>query len=653
MHLQLMVRKHRLFITILVLFGVFRLLAILLLRPGGYISDASDYDFYALWGQVEAMGYRTFENLWTAYPPLFPALMLPVFELASRVPPWVEPRLAFHFLFGLELLFFECGNLILIYRLARKLENAEHRTQNGEQGMEGWAGELPSGVGAVVFYALLFTPVYTLLGWFEAMPLFFLLLGLDLLVSGSRWGWIGSAVAAALGFLTKLTPMMLVPVAVRWLGAKLNWRAVRDEWFNPRSPGNLLWPALYCLAFVGVVAGLGYWLVGGNLTLAFSSLRVNAIRPPWQSLWAVLDGYYGYGLVPVDMRNLVGLERNHWESRLPWPWITAGFGLLYLWLYTRRYDWSSVRTPVVFTGVSLLWLFLYSKGWSPQFLVWVLAFIVLLLPTFFGVVLACVLSVVNVIESHLYLVLLPDEQGLLVGTVLVRTALFVLLMVEFLGQIWPAPATATQLRRISTQVAWLVIVGAVVAGLAATPRAAQAYQTRRLAEHPCREAISFLLAQTDRPASLVVSDQLEIWRDFYPWLRNRYTIRIIDGYNPQDRPWAEVVAERLDEVAGDQEFWWIERPEPPSQAGLYFAQPGVHTVEERQLGTCLLKRVARTGGSALEREPAGDTVNPFRTRFSSAQVGADFRLMLYWQTATTGGGLPTAGSTDFDRMIYA
>jgi hypothetical protein len=524
-----MVRKHRLFLTILVLFAIFRLLAILLLRPGGFISDASDYDFYALWGQVEAMGYRTFESLWTAYPPLFPALMLPVFELASRMPPWVDPRLSFHLLFGLELLLFECGNLILIYRLARKLENEERRTQNGERAAEGALGDLPAGVGAVIFYALLFTPVFTLLGWFEAMPLFFLLLGLDLLVSGSRWGWAGSAVAAALGFLTKLTPMMLVPVAVRWLGAKLSWRALRDEWFNPRSSGNLLWPVLYCLVFVGVVAGLGYWLVGGELALAFSSLRINAIRPPWQSLWALLDGYYGYGLVPVDMRNLVGLERNHWESRLPWPWITAGFGLLYLWLYTRRYDWSSVRTPVAFTGVSLLWLFLYSKGWSPQFLVWVLAFIVLLLPTLYGVVLACVLSIVNVVESHLYLVLLPDEQWLLVGTVLVRTVLLVVLAVAWLGQIWPAPVVAGRLRRVSIQLGWLVMASALVAALVAAPRTAQAYGARRLAEHPCREAISLLLAQPETAPSLLLSDQLDIWRDFYPWLRSRYPIRIIDG----------------------------------------------------------------------------------------------------------------------------
>ncbi|HQY94174.1 hypothetical protein, partial [Caldilinea sp.] len=113
---------HRWFLALLLLFASFRLFAILLLRPGGFIADNSDYEFYYAWGLTIPMGYTTFENLWTAYPPLFAALMLPVFEWSSRIPPWVEPRLFFHVLFGLELLLFEIGNFILIYRLARRLE---------------------------------------------------------------------------------------------------------------------------------------------------------------------------------------------------------------------------------------------------------------------------------------------------------------------------------------------------------------------------------------------------------------------------------------------------------------------------------------------------------------------------------------------------
>ncbi|MCB0184369.1 MAG: hypothetical protein KDE31_08895, partial [Caldilineaceae bacterium] len=263
--------------------------------------------------------------------------------------------------------------------------------------------------------------VYTLLGWFEAMPLFFMLWGLDLLLSKRQIGWVGSAVVAALGFLTKLTPALLVPIAIRWLGSKLSWSAARHEWFHRRSPGNLLRPTLYTLLFFGVVLGGGYWLVGGHTELALSSFQVNALRPPWESVWALLIGNYDWGRVPVDMRNLVALHNPPPVDPLPWRWITLAFALLYLWLYTRRYDWHNPRTPVVFAAVSILWLFLYSKGWSPQFLVWLLAFVALLLPSWFGIALGSGLTLFNVIESPIFFTMLGNEHWLLAAVIILRT----------------------------------------------------------------------------------------------------------------------------------------------------------------------------------------------------------------------------------------
>ena len=100
-----------------------------------------------------------------------------------------------------------------------------------------------------------------------------------------------------------------------------------------------------------------------------------------------------------------------------------GLWLLYLWLYTRSYDWTQQRTPIAFTASSVILLFLYSKGWSPQFLVWILVFIVLLVPTIRGIMIAITLSLSNFVEADIFLILLPEEHWIMAGTVLVRTVL--------------------------------------------------------------------------------------------------------------------------------------------------------------------------------------------------------------------------------------
>ena len=615
-------------LPILLLFVSFRVLALLLFRPGGFIADFSDYDFYRVWGALTPAGYAVYDNLWTAYPPLFPALMLPIFELSARIPPWVDPRLAFHTLFGLALLVFEVGNFLLIHRLARRIENAAN-LHNSQFTIH----NSPFTIHPLLFYALLFTPVYTLLGWFESMPLFFMLLGLELLLAGRErgWGWAASAVAAGLGFLVKLTPALLVPVAVRWLGARLSLAALRDEWFTPRSRGNLLRPTLYALLFGLTIVGVGYPFVQANPALALSSLRIQRIRPPWESLWALLDGYYGYGLVPLDMRNLAGLDGPLWQSRLPWGLITLAFGLLYLWLYTRPYDWQRPRTPIAFAGVSVIWLFLYSKGWSPQFVVWVLAFTVLLLPNLRGVAIAVGLMLSNFVESHIFLILLPGESWLLWGTVLFRTALLILLAGEFAAQIWPSGEERAGARWIS-RLSWAVLGLGLLAALGAAPAAGRAYAEARLAAHPCREAVALLQAEADWPERVVATAQPDAWEQFYPWLRTRYELRIIDDYRPDVDP-RLVVTERL-AALGAQEgaFWWLALGDGPEGAGEYFTRADVQRLEVLELGACRLARVVQIPPRPLARADAqGGPIHLLAAHAAPAQTGEALHFVVYWQ----------------------
>jgi hypothetical protein len=651
--------RHAAFVHLWLLALSFRLLALLLFRPGGFITDFSDYDFYATWGTLGPMGYRAYDNLWTAYPPLFPLVMLNVYEWSARIPAWIEPRLFFHLLFGLVLLGFEAGNLLLIYRIAGKLAHEEATPPP--------TGYSSAALAAVTFYALCFVPVYTLLGWFESMPLFFLLLGLALLLEPDGWGWPSSAVAAGLGFLSKLTPILLLPVAIRWLGTRFSWDAARREWFNPHHKGNLLRPVLYTLIFIVVVVGIGYPLIHANPGLALSSFRIQSIRSPWESIWAVMDGNYTAGVVELDMRNLEGLATPLWPSHIPWGWVGIAFALLYLWLYTRRYDWTRTRTLLAFTATSVILLFLYSKGWSPQFLVWVLAFLALLLPTLRGVVLAILLSLVNVVESHIFLIMLPNEHWLLVGTVIIRTILLVLLMIEFLAQIWPAPLPASRVRQVAAWASWGVMLSAVVSAGIAAPRVTRAYWDQRLAAHPCREAIAYLEQEAGWPQPLIVTQQPDLWRDLYPWLRNLYDFSVIDGY-VTSYDFAGEALRRANEIT-DREFWWVSdddmaytRESPPVVHDRYLAQANVFRLEEQIGGDCRLERVLHLADSqplatANQSAPEGATKNTPDTggpivldlaTLTSVQVGGTLRLVLYWHTESPVTGRYTVFTQLFD-----
>ncbi|MBV7336808.1 hypothetical protein KFU94_52975 [Chloroflexi bacterium TSY] len=639
-------KQHETFLLIFLLFVSFRFLAIFLFRPGGFIADASDYDFYYAWGQMTPLGRRVFDNMWTAYPPLFPAIMLPIFEWSSRIPPWVEPRFFFHTLFGLVLLIFESGNLILIYRLSIKLhppiKPPTHQTTHPSNHPSNDPVTLSSCHPVILsplLYALLFVPVYTMLGWFEPLPLFFMLLGLDLLLSRRQIGWIGSAFAAALGFLVKLTPILLLPIAIRWLGARLSWRAARKEWFNRQSTGNLLRPTLYCLIFIITVVGIGYPLVQANPRLALSSFQIQSIRPPWQSIWALFDGYYEAGIVPLRMDNLVGLEGPLWESQLPWSWITLGFAFILFFLYTRSFDWQQPRTPLAFAAISIILLFLYSKGWSPQFLVWILAFLVLLLPTTRGILIAITLSFINLVESGIFLVMLPAEMWLLWGTVLLRTTLLGLLTLEFFGQIWRPSTHGQVLRRTGVWLSWATVFCALLGTIVATPQTLQAYETRRWNEHLCQEAILYLSEQASWPNSLLVSGQIEVWRDLHPWMRTNYDIRIVDGYSPIDEDPHIVMEKQLTTIAEQGEFWWIDYRAPGIGPGdnvladRFFNAQHVHILEQQILGGCDLQRVVYTNpADALALlEVEGGPIRLMNVENNAAVAGQELHLVLYWQ----------------------
>ncbi|HXW00792.1 MAG TPA: hypothetical protein VEC93_20420, partial [Anaerolineae bacterium] len=91
--LQEVYRRHTDFILLLILFVTFRVLALAAFRPGGLVLDFSDFYWYRSFAELTHQGYYPYRNLWTTYPPLFPVVMIAIYQLSTLLPPWTFPNL--------------------------------------------------------------------------------------------------------------------------------------------------------------------------------------------------------------------------------------------------------------------------------------------------------------------------------------------------------------------------------------------------------------------------------------------------------------------------------------------------------------------------------------------------------------------------------
>ncbi len=586
--LQAKYRRHSDFLLLLILFVTFRLLALAAFRPGGLVLDFSDFYWYRSFAELTHQGYYPYDNLWTTYPPLFPVVMIALYQLSALLPPWEFPNLWFTLLLGGVFLLFEIGNFVLLYLFALKLypETQEPGLPSTPQ----------NAFRPLWIYAALFVPVYTLTGWFESYPLFFFLLSLYLLLNNRPYL---SAFFTGIGFMIKLIPLILMPVAVQLISRVKYRLAIENHKFNvaklstptpaqqPASPSRLppssfILPldlpriALYLAIFLVTVilVGAPFYLL--NPDLIFGPQLITAARQPWETVWALIDGNYDYGVIPLDMRNLAWVPGEAPPTRIPWLLVTALFGLVYAFFYTRPLDWQRPRSVVAFVGFTLCLFMLWSKGYSPQWLGWPLFFIALLLPNIRGVTYAIILSLGNIIEANFYFIMFPEERWLFAATVLIRTLLLVVLAVEFLWLIWPQTVTP----RVEKIRAWglalfvaVLLVGTIPAGL----RLGQSYFDLRLRQSPYAATISRLQREQVTGGLLLNSHAVYDW--FYPYLRHDYRLFMLDDYAPPGQSVERRTTALLDNIAAQTDALWI-----------YDADASVTTPAEETLATWLAGR---------------------------------------------------------------
>jgi hypothetical protein len=517
------------FIYVLVTFVAFRLMAVLLIKPGGYITTLSDFTFYRLLASYASQDFYPSVHYWMEYQPLFPWIPVGIYRLSLLLPNWGEPGFWFNLLLGSVFLLAETANLVLLYLIGRRLHGRE------------------VAVRLAWIYSLLFVPLLIMLGWFDVFGLTFLLLAIYLTLIRRP---LAGGVIAGLGFLVKLLPIIVVPVAF---------------WREPTWRQRALLVAMTLLTIV--IVALPFALL--NPKLFALSWTINLERSSWETVWALLEGYTSFGKAGGANRfdpTTAGAEQH--LSTLPWLLISAGFALIYLWLWTRPIDWQDDRRAVAFTGLTMNLLTLYLKGYSPQFLVWLLPFAILLLPGLRGVIYALLLTAVNLVESPLYFTLLPDQPWLLTGAVLARTGLLILLAVEYGRMALSDPIPTRWSRRLCLGAATLL----AILGLIAVPFAYDAFYQSRLASSPYRPVIETLSTEVPPGARVIIGDQ-DTFDAVYAFLQHRFDLTSV------------------------QTDWWYPDWEPRvEQAVDGFGQTWVYAPADSPLHTWLAERYPSMGG---------------------------------------------------------
>ncbi len=502
--------EHSSFVLFAVLFLAFRIVVLLLYRPGGFFADYSDYNTsYLPFAQWSDKGLYPFVDYWLEWPPLFSWLVVGVYRLSLLIPSWTDPRLWYNTLLGLSLLPFEVGNFVLVYLTGLELYDRAKALK------------------CALIYACLFTPLYTWSGWNDCMSLFFLLLGLYLCLRGRA---VFAGIMVGLGFWVKVIPILVVPVGLR----------VLDGLRRKASFVTATCVTLLAIALPFLFANPGFlWAFFANLLG----------RSSWETVWALLDGYYSYGVVTADRLSIPTDHSTH-ASSLPWPIITAGFVLLLVWLYSRRLDYRSKLKVVALTALTVNIFTLYSKGYSPQFFVQLIPFAILLLPNLRGVFYIILVECINFLEATVYFIVLPDQHWLLAATILLRTLLLVTLSVEYGVVLFDVSSPRLRQFQRRASVALLVYV-AVVLCVMLYPLG-QAYASVRYEAEEYRPVIEVIRARpTSGLGGLILTDQ-QVYQRLYPFLWRSVALYLSpDG-------------ERLSDISSSHDELWLFTTHPGS-----------------------------------------------------------------------------------------
>jgi uncharacterized membrane protein len=322
-----------------------------LAAPGDW-NHAGDIGFYYQLAQLSDRGFYPFIQFWTEYPPVFPFLVTGFYRFASVVG-LAAPGL---FTIAVQALLaaVDIGNLVLVYQLVR--------FAHGERAAR-FAAALYAVCPALVFFSS---------GWFDPLAVLFSLAALYALVS-KRPTLAGFLIA--LGVLTKIYPGVLLVVAP----AALGWRGARRA-------------SITMLATLGVVLAPLAMVRGDLLFASFASM---ATRPPWETVPALMSGNYAWGIQP-QLEERFTAATAFVQSGSPVLLTLVPETLVLVAIGAGWLAWNRGRTATrdlfALAALAVVMFLLGNKGFSPQFIVWIIPLILLVWPNRVGLAYLVALS---------------------------------------------------------------------------------------------------------------------------------------------------------------------------------------------------------------------------------------------------------------------
>lgn len=385
------ITRHRLVLLLIIIvvkgsLALIRLAVYFRFQPGRWYNFVSYWDF----ASTAAQGYYPYIHYWVEYPPVFPWVTTVLYGL-SHVG-GSSAQAIFYSLNALLLVAADCAGLFLVYRLGQRLY-----------------GEPRSATLCAAIQAFLFVPVYIYTGWFDTLPTALMLLAV-LSIMNRRPRLAGAIVA--LGVLCKVFPVVAVPVAWLYLD--------RDQ---RRSFAG--WGALVSMLLIAPLLII-------NPVMTIASARGYFQRPSWETIWAVIEGYFGSGAHPApemrfDPQYLSWVQHSGY---IPGWLLFAALFVIATLVIIHVPRPLTPRNAVIIVGLLLNVLLLFSKGYSPQYLTWIIPWLALLAverPVFLA--LTGGLAVANLLEYPGYFHFFRHEPTALVVAILLRTSLLALISI--------------------------------------------------------------------------------------------------------------------------------------------------------------------------------------------------------------------------------